>query len=540
MDRSLSRRRGSSRRRSHSPWRGLPTHDKRDRSASPEYKTTCLDRRSRSPSPSQKSPPKSIDYYGTTELEKRSRSPSPVSSARSAPVTGRNRLRVGRRLPHLPGPLRAMANSCLQAITQSVEGINLPTLSNSPTVPAPTQRSPTTINFPKVSASPTRKSPTSAAAEAAAISSGTTREGVLCDTIAIEEDPVPVAVAGHERTLEALEEEALADGMALYDGQLTPPGPAAAHLAATFGDVLHGDPYYDDGLGVPLMPLPTVQIQGPTPSMIGMPLTPGYVLPQGMDPYLPQQPGQRMLYPDTPQPPPYMDHYRMQASPDPYARPPSGAGGLEFDVQYAHELYDAPVFEGQQMFDGPPPPAPQGPPMSFEAAMGLSQRGGGPGIQPIPGPLARVLPSPLPNGFSVAATSRRRAAAAVQMMPEPLQPLPSIAQATAHRQQQQQQLLPPDQQLMPDVMLMGGPGMPPSQQPSIQQQMQQPQMQSQLSMPMQPVMVPVAHHYPQRPSSRGLMGPRFIGQMGLPPKSPMALAAGVPFDHPDMMDDDWC
>ncbi|RWS29521.1 voltage-dependent calcium channel type A subunit alpha-1-like protein [Leptotrombidium deliense] len=119
----------------------------RSRSISPEYQSTCLDKRSRSPSPHLT--PTETEYYGTTQLEQRSRSPSP-SSAHSFPV---QRLRVsrpgGRRLPLTPSkPLSLRLNA------QSVEGINFPSLSHSPTIPQPT-RSPNAINFPKVNASPT-------------------------------------------------------------------------------------------------------------------------------------------------------------------------------------------------------------------------------------------------------------------------------------------------------------------------------------------------------------------------------------------------
>lgn len=67
---------------------------------------------------------------------------------------------VGRRLPLVPGPLKA-AVSALQ-VMNLVEGLNynLPTLSHSPTIPSQAAlRSPAAINFPKLSASPTRKSP---------------------------------------------------------------------------------------------------------------------------------------------------------------------------------------------------------------------------------------------------------------------------------------------------------------------------------------------------------------------------------------------
>ncbi|KAI1305265.1 hypothetical protein HDE_01408 [Halotydeus destructor] len=153
---ALSRRRGSSRRRSHSPWRGYNGQEKRDHSSTPEYKTTCLDRRSRTPSPSQKSPPKILDYYGTTQLDQRSRSPSPSDSCQSQWTIAHRRHR-GRRLPLPPGPLKAMAYSCLQAIGvgRRVEVMNMPTLSHSPTLPQPATRSPPVINFPKVSGSPT-------------------------------------------------------------------------------------------------------------------------------------------------------------------------------------------------------------------------------------------------------------------------------------------------------------------------------------------------------------------------------------------------
>ncbi|XP_053201741.1 voltage-dependent calcium channel type A subunit alpha-1-like isoform X3 [Panonychus citri] len=184
LGRSPSRRRASSRRRSRSPWRGPPPDTTtvepkgRSRSTSPAYRTTCLDERSRSPSPidhghdpnapghNQATPTsgQADNYYGTTKLAERSRSPSPQSAA-SVPVSRLraaatvinaagtlNRSRTGRRLPATPfvkpTPL-SLGGS------QSVEGINFPTLSHSPTIPM-IDKSPNNINFPRVNASPTR------------------------------------------------------------------------------------------------------------------------------------------------------------------------------------------------------------------------------------------------------------------------------------------------------------------------------------------------------------------------------------------------
>ncbi|XP_074596871.1 calcium voltage-gated channel subunit cacophony isoform X2 [Brevipalpus obovatus] len=155
LGRSPSRRR----RRSRSPWRGPPTEHTekesrpRSQSNSPSYKTTCLDKRSRSPSFQANAAQQ--EYYGTTKLAERSRSPSPSQSSRSLPV---QRLRAvvniagrfrGRRLP--PTPLK---RTQLDQVTQSVEEINFPTLSHSPTIPQ-TDKSLNNINFPKVNASPT-------------------------------------------------------------------------------------------------------------------------------------------------------------------------------------------------------------------------------------------------------------------------------------------------------------------------------------------------------------------------------------------------
>lgn len=150
LGRSPSRR--GSGKRSHSPWKGFrPPHQGRSRSISPEYRTTCLDRRSRSPSPLHETLPPGEEYYGTTQLERRSRSPSP-SSAHSLPIqrlrTSGRRTGGGRRLPATPSK-----PSSLRLTAQSVEGINFPVVSHSPTVPQP-NRSPNNINFPRVNASP--------------------------------------------------------------------------------------------------------------------------------------------------------------------------------------------------------------------------------------------------------------------------------------------------------------------------------------------------------------------------------------------------
>ena len=102
-------RRGSFRRRSHSPWRGpseVELPESRSVSPTEAYKTTCLSRPSRSPSP-KASPPKVQDYYGTTQLERRSRSPSPSIDHRRLqyipPRAPPAPLGRGRRLPSLPG-----------------------------------------------------------------------------------------------------------------------------------------------------------------------------------------------------------------------------------------------------------------------------------------------------------------------------------------------------------------------------------------------------------------------------------------------------
>lgn len=53
-------------------------------------------------------------------------------------------------------PKLSFKPSSIKLFAQSVEGINFPTLSHSPTIPQP-NRSPNNINFPRLSASPTRK-----------------------------------------------------------------------------------------------------------------------------------------------------------------------------------------------------------------------------------------------------------------------------------------------------------------------------------------------------------------------------------------------
>lgn len=135
------------------PWKG-PPEEERSRSISPDYQTTtCLERRSRSPSPHPLDPTKT-DYYGTTQLQQRSRSPSPLS-AHSLPVQQRTGIslfgRKGkRRLP--PTPIKP---STLRLPVHSVENINFPLVSHSPTIPEPNERSPNNINFPRLNASPT-------------------------------------------------------------------------------------------------------------------------------------------------------------------------------------------------------------------------------------------------------------------------------------------------------------------------------------------------------------------------------------------------
>ena len=135
----------------HRPWTGPGGDQERSRSASPDYRTAglTLESRSRSPSP-HRLDGNSSEYYGTTQLEQRSRSPSP-SSAHSLPVRGRRpgTGRSGKRrlLPHTPNK-----PSFLRLTVQSVENINFPLVSHSPTIP---NRTPSNINFPKLNASPT-------------------------------------------------------------------------------------------------------------------------------------------------------------------------------------------------------------------------------------------------------------------------------------------------------------------------------------------------------------------------------------------------
>lgn len=141
----------------HRPWRGPHDSQHRSRSTSPDAKTMglTLESRSRSPSPT-KLDNNSNEYYGTTKLEQRSRSPSP-SSAHSLPVQPKTRSagvagRSGKRrllpsTPHKPSFLRPTALT-----VQSVENINFPLVSHSPTIPT---RTPAQINFPKLNASPT-------------------------------------------------------------------------------------------------------------------------------------------------------------------------------------------------------------------------------------------------------------------------------------------------------------------------------------------------------------------------------------------------
>ncbi|XP_022239678.1 voltage-dependent calcium channel type A subunit alpha-1-like isoform X4 [Limulus polyphemus] len=127
-----------------SPWRTSSPLRGRSRSISPEYRTTCFYRRSRSPSPN--STPGHSEYYGRTQLEQRSRSPSPAS-AHSLPL---QRMPKGRKLPPTPNK-----PSTLRLDVRSVEGINFPIVSHSPTLPQPNNKTPFSINFPKVNASPT-------------------------------------------------------------------------------------------------------------------------------------------------------------------------------------------------------------------------------------------------------------------------------------------------------------------------------------------------------------------------------------------------
>ena len=153
--RSPIRRKGS-RRRSRSPWKGPPPNlidkpENQNWNISSEYHTTCLDQTSRTPSPHET--PTFQEYYGTTQLEQRSRSPSLSSGYSVSNEQMRSTLvnRQGaRRLPIIPNK-----PSLLQINSHSVEEINFPTLSHSPTIPQ--NRIHEIINFPRVSASPTRK-----------------------------------------------------------------------------------------------------------------------------------------------------------------------------------------------------------------------------------------------------------------------------------------------------------------------------------------------------------------------------------------------
>ena len=162
LGRSPSRH--DSKRNHHRPWRGPQEQRERSQSASPDDKTLglTLQSRSRSPSPT-KLDNNSNEYYGTTKLEQRSRSPSP-SSAHSLPVQQRPALRPGggagrsgkRRLlphtPHKPKPSFLRLTALNSLTVQSVENINFPLVSHSPTIPT---RTPAQINFPKLNASPT-------------------------------------------------------------------------------------------------------------------------------------------------------------------------------------------------------------------------------------------------------------------------------------------------------------------------------------------------------------------------------------------------
>ncbi|CAG2173272.1 unnamed protein product, partial [Oppiella nova] len=153
LGRSPSRR--GSRRKRHRPWTG-PQEQERSRSASPDFHNANLTARSRSPSPYPPPNGQTSEYYGTTQLEQRSRSPSP-SSAHSLPVQQRSTLSVGLSGTGRTGKRRLLPNtpnkpSFLRLTVQSVENINFPLVSHSPTIP---NRSPGAINFPKLNASPT-------------------------------------------------------------------------------------------------------------------------------------------------------------------------------------------------------------------------------------------------------------------------------------------------------------------------------------------------------------------------------------------------
>ncbi|XP_076352294.1 voltage-dependent calcium channel type A subunit alpha-1-like isoform X1 [Tachypleus tridentatus] len=127
-----------------SPWRISSPSPGRSRSVSPEYGTACLYRPSRSPSPKITST--HSEFYGRVPLEHRSRSPSPAS-AHSLPL---QRVSRGRKLPPTPNK-----PSTLRLNVRSMERINFPTVSRSPTLPVPVNKSQFNINFPKVNASPT-------------------------------------------------------------------------------------------------------------------------------------------------------------------------------------------------------------------------------------------------------------------------------------------------------------------------------------------------------------------------------------------------
>lgn len=274
----------------------------------------------------------------------------------------------GRRLP-MPGPLKSMVN-CLQVIGASMEGINFPLLSHSPTIPQPQAiRSPTTINFPKVSASPTRKSPTSGSASQLA--------AVNLDTIAIEEEEMDMVdmvdmEEMDEITLAQLEDEATLQGQLLGhhrqdiggEGQLirmdssysiAPPGHGQQHQtmisdAYGQGDYVTGNPVL------------------------------GYN---------------------------QMDGTNM-------------GSGIHGGIQ---EIFGQPEYYQDVLIV---------PPLNYDVAT-LARSGlavGGAAVMPVPQPPARILPSPLSNGYSAA---RRRAASAANQLiiPEPLQPLPSISRPSS-------------------------------------------------------------------------------------------------------------
>ncbi|XP_022258630.1 serine/arginine repetitive matrix protein 1-like [Limulus polyphemus] len=127
-----------------SPWRvSSPSHE-RSQSISPEHQTMFSYRRSHRHSPNVT--PTHSEYYSKSPLDEHTRSLSPAS-AHSLPL---QRISRGRKLP--PTPIKP---STLYFGVRSMERINFPVVSSSPTVPQPSNKSIFNINFPRVNASPT-------------------------------------------------------------------------------------------------------------------------------------------------------------------------------------------------------------------------------------------------------------------------------------------------------------------------------------------------------------------------------------------------